>query len=316
MKKLLSVLLCLALFLVACGNNDSNKNDSQDKSSHKQSTTKTFTTENGKKVDVPKNPKRIVVLHPTLVGALVKFDHKPVAVPEFVKQNQTLNDATKGIKRIDNTSVEQIAKEKPNLIVTTSEDKNMKKLEKMAPTVSFNMAKADYKDTTIKLGDLVGEKKQAEQWVSNWEDQLAKEKKELAPFIKEKSATVIQQTPKGTMAFSDHMGRGTEIIYNNGYGFKQPDALKKALGKNFAIPVNSEQFNQYLGDIIVIAQNGKQTSEFENTNTWKNLPAVQKDHVIRFNVEDTQYNDPISLEKQHKIFYKALKKMKDDSSNK
>ncbi len=50
MKKLLSVLLCLALFLVACGNNDSNKNDSQDKSSHKQSTTKTFTTENGKKL--------------------------------------------------------------------------------------------------------------------------------------------------------------------------------------------------------------------------------------------------------------------------
>ena len=32
-------------------------------------------------------------------------------------------------------------------------------------------------------------------------------------MIKGKTASVLQQTPKGIMAFSNHMGRGTEIIY-------------------------------------------------------------------------------------------------------
>ncbi|WP_415426353.1 ABC transporter substrate-binding protein [Staphylococcus borealis] len=313
MKKLLPIFLCIALFLMACGNHSSNKSESQTKSDDKQSTMRIFTTEKGKKVKVPTHPKRIVVLHPTLVGALVKFNHKPIAVPEFVNQNKTLNEATKGIKRINNKSVEQVAKEKPDLIITTAEDKNIKKLEKVAPTISFNMANTDYKETTRKLGELVGEKKQAEDWISDWENQLKKDKKELASFINGKTATVIQQTPKGTMVFSDHMGRGTEIIYN-GYGLKQPETLKKAMGKKFAMPISPEKFSQYLGDIIVIAQNGNQSTEFENKDTWKNLAAVQKGHVIKFNVKDTQYNDPISLEKQHEIFYKALKKMKDDNN--
>ncbi|MDT3996649.1 ferrichrome ABC transporter substrate-binding protein, partial [Staphylococcus saprophyticus] len=32
--------------------------------------------------------------------------------------------------------------------------------------------------------------------------------------------------------------------------------------------------------------------------------------VIKFDVTETQYNDPISLEKQRDIFYKALKSKK------
>lgn len=64
------------------------------------------------------------------MGALVKFGHKPVAVPEFVKQNKVLNDVTKDAKKIDNTNVEQIAKAKPDLIIATSQDKNLNKLKK------------------------------------------------------------------------------------------------------------------------------------------------------------------------------------------
>lgn len=311
MKKLLPILLCLALLLVACSNgNDNNKSDSN-KSDNQQSSTKSFTTD-GKKVKVPKDPKRIVVLHPTFVGALVKFGHKPVAVPDFVDQNKTLKDATKGIDRLDNTNVEQVTKQKPDLIITTAEDKNIKKLQKIAPTVAFNMTNIDYKDATKQIGELVGEKKQADKWVKDWEKQLAKDKKALSPFIDGKTATVVQQTPKGTMAFSDHLGRGTEIIYG-GYGMKQPDKLKEDIGKQYAMPINPEQFNDYLGDIVVVAEDGDQKADFENTNFWKNLSAVQKDHVIRYDVNDTQYNDPISLEKQRDIFFKELKKMKDNS---
>ncbi|MDW3828007.1 ABC transporter substrate-binding protein [Staphylococcus saprophyticus] len=305
MKKLLLILICLTLFVGACSTQDSSKkNDSENKS-----TEKSFKDDTAKEVKIPKNPKRIAVLHPTYIGALVKFSHKPIAVPEFVEKNKVLNDATKGIKRIDNTSVEQVTKQKPDLIVTTIQDKNIKKLQKIAPTVAFDSEKSTYKDHAKKLAALVNEESKAKQWIKDWDKQMADDKKELSPLIKGKTVSVLQQTPKGTMAFSDHLGRGTEILYD-GYGMKQPKALEKATQDKFATPINPENFKDYIGDFAVIATNGDQPAPFENTNYWNNLLAVKDNQVIKFDVTETQYNDPISLEKQRDIFYKALKSKK------
>ncbi|UTI86045.1 hypothetical protein NIT60_06565 [Mammaliicoccus sciuri] len=38
--------------------------------------------------------------------------------------------------------------------------------------------------------------------------------------------------------------------------------------------------------------------------------AKKNNHVFKFDVTETQYNDPISLEKQREIFLKAFKEMK------
>ncbi|PHK50339.1 ABC transporter substrate-binding protein [Staphylococcus edaphicus] len=305
MKKLLFILICLLLCIVGCSTEDSNKkNDPENQSSEK-----VFKDDTDKEVKIPKVPKRIAVLHPTYVGALVKFGHKPVAVPEFVNKNKVLNDATKGIQRIDNTSVEQVTKQKPDLIITTIQDKNIKKLQKVAPTVAFDSEKSTYKDHTKKLASLINEQEKAQQWIKDWDKQMADDKKELTPLIKGKTISVLQQTPKGTMAFSDHLGRGTEILYD-GYGMKQPKALEKATQEKFATPINPENFDDYIGDFAVIATNGNQSPDFENRNYWNNLTAVKNKHVIKFDVTETQYNDPLSLEKQRDIFYNALKSKK------
>ncbi|WP_228097585.1 hypothetical protein [Mammaliicoccus sciuri] len=52
MKKVLILVLTLILFVAACGNNNDNKDSSSKKDS--SSDTKSFTMDNGKKVDVPK----------------------------------------------------------------------------------------------------------------------------------------------------------------------------------------------------------------------------------------------------------------------
>ncbi|MGV3042018.1 ABC transporter substrate-binding protein [Staphylococcus rostri] len=308
MKRLLLLCVCALLLLAACGSNEQGTKDGK-QSSNKEATEQTFTSDNGEKVKVPTDPKRIAVLHPTYVGALVKFGHKPVAVSQYVEQNKVLDDATKGIERIDGTSIEQVAKQKPDLIISTVEDKNAKKLQKIAPTVFFDSNKSQYRETTKQLGKLIGEEEKAEQWLKDWDKQMAKDKKELAPLLKGKTASVVQQTPKGIMAFSDHYGRGTEILYG-GYGLKQPEQLKAATKERFATPISPETFGDYMGDIAVVAQQGDMTPEFQNTNYWENLDAVKNNRVITLDVLDTQYNDPISLEKQRDIFYKALKEMK------
>ena len=307
MKKLSVFMLVLVMLLAACGNSNTEENSKESEGS--KSDTKSFTNDSGEKVEVPKNPKRIVVLHPTYVGALVKFGHKPVAVPEFVKQNKVLNDVTKDAKKIDNTNVEQIAKAKPDLIIATSQDKNLNKLKKIAPTVTFDNMKSTYEDNTKLLAELVGEQDKADKWLKEWKAQLSKDKKELEPLIKGKTATILQQTPKGLIAFNDKMGRGGEIIFD-GWGLKLPDELKSATKKTSTLTITPEQFDQYLGDYVIIAANGDQKAQFEETNVWKNTDAMKNNHVVKFDVTETQYNDPISLEKQREIFYKAFKEMK------
>ena len=301
MKKLLVIITVLLLFAAACGNNASKSEGSSSKE------TKNFKQDNGQTIKIPKNPERIVVLHPTYIGALVELGHKPVGVIDFVKQNKTLKDATKSAKMLGQEDMESITKTKPDLIITTKEDKNKKKLQKIAPTVQMDAMKSDYKQTTKELGEIVNEEDKANKWLKNWEKQLEKDKKEISDKVSGKTISVLQSTPKGISAFGKNYGRGTEIVYG-GYGMDQPQKLKKETKDAYMANISQEKLNEYTGDYIILATMGKDP-EFTKTNTWKNLKAVKEGHVIRLDMNDTQYNDPLSLEKQRKQILKQLKEM-------
>ncbi|MEX6014757.1 ABC transporter substrate-binding protein [Mammaliicoccus sciuri] len=305
MKKFIVFALSLVLLLAACGSNEGKEKAEETKSD--SSNTKTFKQDDGKKVKIPKNPKRIVVLHPTYIGALVKFGHKPVGVLDFVKQNKTLDEATKGATRVGQENIEQIAKTKPDLIITTKEDKNAKKLKKIAATVQLDSMNSDYKEVTKELGSIVNEQDKADKWVKDWEEKLEQDKKDLGNKVDGKTITVIQSSPKGLMAFGKSLGRGTEIIYD-GYGMSMPEKLDKKIKNEYSMPISEEELTEYTGDYIILATMGE-TPQFTKTNNWKNLKAVKEGHVITLDASNTAYNDPISLEKQREIILKQLKDM-------
>lgn len=306
MKKLMFIALCLILLLAACSNNDSK--DKSNESKNDNSSTKIFKQADGTKVKIPKNPKRIVVLHPTYIGALVKFGHKPVGVIDFVDQNKTLDAATKGIKRVGQNNIEQITKTKPDLIITTKEDKNANKLKKIAPTLQMDAMKSNYKETTKELGEIVNEKEQADKWVKDWEQKVKADKKELGNKVQGKTITALQATPKGLTAFGENLGRGTEIVYG-GYDMKQPQKLEDKTKNAYMTTISEEELSEYTGDYIILATSGEKPP-FTQKENWKNLKAVKEDHVINLDLQDTQYNDPISIEKQRKIIFNQLKNMK------
>ncbi|WP_436883298.1 ABC transporter substrate-binding protein [Mammaliicoccus sciuri] len=305
MKKFIVFALSLVLLLAACGSNEGKEKAEETKSD--SSNTKTFKQDDGKKVKIPKDPKRIVVLHPTYIGALVKFGHKPVGVLDFVKQNKTLDEATKGATRVGQENIEQIAKTKPDLIITTKEDKNAKKLKKIAATVQLDSMNSDYKEVTKELGSIVNEQDKADKWVKDWEEKLEQDKKDLGNKVDGKTITVIQSSPKGLMAFGKSLGRGTEIIYD-GYGMSMPEKLDKKIKNEYSMPISEEELTEYTGDYIILATMGE-TPQFTKTNNWKNLKAVKEGHVITLDASNTAYNDPISLEKQREIILKQLKDM-------
>jgi len=122
LKRILITMLCLILFLAACGNGD----DSSKSNSKEDKGTKSYTTDDGSKVKIPKNPKRVLVLTANY-GNFKKLGVKPIAITSVFPDSKYLN--MDKIKKIDPEDVEAAAKLKPDLIITYKENKNNNETE-------------------------------------------------------------------------------------------------------------------------------------------------------------------------------------------
>ena len=167
-------MLCQLLFLAACGNGSKNSESKDDKG------TKTYTTDDGSKVKIPKNPKRVLVLTANY-GNFKKLGVKPVAITNVFPDSKYL-DMSK-VKKIDPENVEAAAKLKPDLIITYKENKNNKKLAKIALTVPIKVQDMDYKDTHIEIGKLVNKEAKAKKQADKLSEKLAKDGKEIKKAI-------------------------------------------------------------------------------------------------------------------------------------
>ncbi|MEP9819560.1 ABC transporter substrate-binding protein [Staphylococcus xylosus] len=309
MKKLLYFMLCLLLFLAACGNNT----ESKDATSKEDTKTKTYTTGEGSKVQIPKKPKRVLDLTANY-GNFKKLGIKPIAITSVFPDSKYL-DMSK-IKKIDPEDVEAAAKLKPDLIITYKENKNNKKLAKIAPTVPIKVQNMDYKDTHIEIGKLVNKeakaKEQAKEQANKLSSKLAQDGEEIKKAIgKDKTFSIMDIQAKDIYQFGPRFGRGSEAIYE-GFNLKEDPEAKKAMPKEKFMKVPKEKFNDYSGDYLLLPtkEGQKPNNDFVKSNTWKNNQAVQNGNVIYYDMDEAIYADLISVEKQAEFFKKELLKDK------
>ncbi|MBN6094339.1 ABC transporter substrate-binding protein [Staphylococcus saprophyticus] len=291
MKKLLFPLLALMLILAACGN----KSDS-DSNSDKKEETKSYKLDSGKSIDIPKNPERIAVVAPTYAGGIKYLGGKIVAVNEQVDNSKLLKDKFKGVEKIGENDVEKVAKTKPDLIVVYSTDKNIKKYEKIAPTVVYDYGKHKYLDQQRELGKLLGKEDEVKSWEDKWKSQTKKDGQEIKDKIGEDATvSIFDEFDKKLYSYGPNWGRGGEVLYQ-AFGLKIPDKLNDLVKKEGWAEVKQEKIADYAGDYIVSTSEGKSTPTYEKTDLWNNIPAVQQDHVIKVQAETYWYNDPYTLE--------------------
>lgn len=296
-------MLCLLLFLAACGNGSKNSESKDDKG------TKTYTTDDGSKVKIPKNPKRVLVLTANY-GNFKKLGVKPVAITNVFPDSKYL-DMSK-VKKIDPENVEAAAKLKPDLIITYKENKNNKKLAKIAPTVPIKVQDMDYKDTHIEIGKLVNKEAKAKKQADKLSEKLAKDGKEIKKAIgKDNTFSIMDIQAKDIYQFGPRFGRGSEAIYE-GFKLKEDPEAKQAMPKEKFMKVPKEKFNTYSGDYLLLpTKDGKKpNNDFVKSNTWKNNKAVQNGNVIYYSMDEAIYADLISVEKQAELFKKELLKHK------
>lgn len=291
MKKLLFPLLVLVLILAACGN----KSDSD-----KKEETKSYKLDSGKSIDIPKKPQRIAVVAPTYAGGIKYLGGDIVAVNEQVDSSKLLKDKFKGVEKIGENDVEKVAKAKPDLIVVYSTDKNIKKYNKIAPTVVYDYGKHKYLDQQRELGKLLGKEDKVASWEKEWKAQTKKDGQEIKDKIGEDvTVSIFDEFDKKLYSYGPNWGRGGEVLYQ-AFGLKMPDKLNDLVKKEGWAEVKQEKIADYAGDYIVSTSEGKSKPAYEKTDLWQNIPAVQKDQVIQVQAETYWYNDPYTLEYMRK----------------
>jgi len=280
-KLLLPFMLIFVLLISACSNGSTeSKNDS---SKNSESKTITYQSEDGP-VKVPANPKRVVVLG-SYAGNVLSLGVNIVGVDSWSKMNPRFEKKLKGVEEVSEENLEKIIELKPDLIIGLSTTKNIDKLKKIAPTVTYTYDKVDYLTQHVEIGKLLNKEKEAQSWVDDFKKRAAKAGSDI----------------KQLYVFGNNWGRGTEILYQE-MKLKMPQKVKKMALKDGYYAISPEVLPEYAGDYLIFSKNQDGDTSFEKTDTYKNIPAVKNNHVFEANAKEFYFNDPITLDYQLDFF--------------
>lgn len=311
MKKIISLLtLTLAAFLMVACSNSSNTGNSPAASNTAELSSKPKIDGFTYYGDVPKNPKRIASLSSTYTGYLLQLGFQPVTVTSYDAKNPVIKDKVKDAKVLMPEDLESIANQKPDLIVVDASDKNINELKKIAPTIAIEYGKNDYLEILNRFGQIFGKEDEANKWIEDWKAKTAK----IGTKLKEKTGetatfTVVGLYEKEIYLFGNNWGRGGEVLYKS-LGFDAPQKVKDEVFKTGYLQVSQETVGDYIGDYVLVAAENEETgSALYESDIWKAIPAVQKNHVLKVDANAFYFNDPLTLEYELKTIQEGIEKM-------
>ncbi|GGC76635.1 ABC transporter substrate-binding protein [Thalassobacillus devorans] len=307
MKKILMpILLLFVLILSACGSTSGEEASGETESDNEndKSETITYESENGP-VEVPANPERVVVLS-TFAGNVMALDVNLVGVDAWSKMNPKFEEELQDVEEVTDDNLEKIIELEPDLIIGLSNIKNVDKLQEIAPTVTYTYGSLDYLEQHIEIGKLLNKEEEATQWVEDFKARAQQAGEDIRAEIGEDTTvSVIENFEKQLYVFGDNWGRGTEILYQE-MDLKMPEKVKEMALEDGYYAISPEVLPEYAGDYVVFSKNADSETSFQDTETYKNIPAVKNDQVIEVNAKEFYFNDPVTLEYQLETFQDAF----------
>ncbi|TVX99744.1 iron-hydroxamate ABC transporter substrate-binding protein [Cohnella terricola] len=318
MKKLFMpaiLILTLSLMLSACGGKTNNadgtspsvqptspESASPSASADSESGTFVYQSEDGP-VEVPKNPQRVVVITRFLTGNVMALGVPVVGVDEMSKENPRFEEQLKDVEAVTDESVEKIIELEPDLIIGLSNINNVDKFKQIAPTVTYTYGKVDYLTQQLEIGKLLNKEKEAQAWIDDFKARVQKAGEEIKAKIgADATVSVIETFNKQLYVYGDNFGRGTEILYDGGFGLAKPEKVAEATKKDGYFAVSQEVLKDYFGDYVIFSKNTDEDNSFQTTETYKNIPAVQNNRVFEANAKAFYFNDPLSMDYQLDFF--------------
>ncbi|WLR43826.1 iron-hydroxamate ABC transporter substrate-binding protein [Bacillus carboniphilus] len=296
-KAIIPFLMIFVLMVSACSNEETtNNSESTENKKEPASETITYETENGP-IEVPSKPERVIVLS-SFAGSLIDLDINLVGVDSWSKMNPRWETELKNVEEVSEENLEKIIELDPDLIIGLSSIQNIDKLQEIAPTVTYTYGKVDYLQQHIEIGKLVNKEEEATAWVESFKERA----QETGDQIREKvgedtTVSVIEKFDKQFYVFGDNWGRGTEILYQE-MNLKMPKKVKSDALEDGWYAISSEVLGDYAGDYLILSQRPGSDNSFQETDTYKNIPAVKNNQVIEVDARQFYFNDPNTLEFQ------------------
>ncbi|WP_147535102.1 iron-hydroxamate ABC transporter substrate-binding protein [Bacillus marasmi] len=305
MKKLLvPFMIVLLLIISACSNDstDTEKNSNDD--ANKKAETITYQSETGP-IEVPADPQRVVLLS-GFAGNVLDLGVNVVGADTWSKNSPQFAAELKDVAEVSEDNLEKIIELEPDLIIALSTAKNLDKLSKIAPTVTYTWGKVDYLTQHVEIGKLLNKEKEAQAWVDDFEKRVAEAGDEIRAKIGEDATvSVFESFDKDIYVFGDNWARGTEILYT-GMKLKMPEKVKQVALDAGYFAMSVEVLPEYAGDYIILSKYKDADSSYQETETYKNIPAVKNNQVFEMNGNGASFTDPITLEMQLKFFKKSF----------
>ncbi|QWU13578.1 iron complex transport system substrate-binding protein [Paenibacillus sophorae] len=318
MKKLwFPVLILMTIIVSACGSNSGNSGGAAARSSPTSGNasataspessataetgtesgtgTITYQSESGP-VEVPANPQRVIVLS-SFAGNVLSLGVNLVGVDSWSKMNPNFEDKLKNVEAVSDEDLEKIIELKPDLIIGLDNVKNVDKLKQIAPTVVYTYAKVDYLTQHLEIGKLLNKEREAQAWVDDFKNRMEKAGEEIRAKIGNKTISVIENDAKQFYVFGDHWGRGTEILYQ-GMKLNMPQKVKDAVAKDGWYALSQEVMPEYMGDYVIFSRSSAMDNAFQQTETYKNIPAVKNNQVYEVDAKAFYFNDALTLDYQ------------------
>ena len=306
MKKYSFVFIALLTMFVlaACGGSKEEGASADKEVKNSEPTTITYESENGP-VEVPADPQRVLVLS-SFAGNVMALDVPLVGVDSWSKMNPRFEEKLEGVEEVTDENLEKIIELDPDLIVGLSNIKNVEKLKEIAPTVTFTYGKVDYLTQHIEIGKLLNKEEEAQTWV----DEFKTRTQEVGDDIKAKigedaTVTVIESFDKQLYVFGDNWGRGTEILYQE-MGLKMPEKVKEMALADGYYALSAEVLPEFTGDYLIFSKHKDADNSFEETETFKNIPAVKNNQVYTVDAMEFYFNDPLTLDYQLDFFKESF----------
>lgn len=302
MKKLLLPVLLLFVFILGACNSESTdeKSDTTSNPEKEETTTITYQSEEGP-IEVPANPKRVVVLS-TYAGNVAALGVNIVGVDSWAKENPRYDSYFGDAEEISEENLEKIIELEPDLIIGSSDTQNLNKIKEIAPTVTYTYGKVDYLTQHLEIGKLLNKEKEAQDWINDFKARAKIAGEEIKAAIGEDATvSVIESYDKQIYVFGDNWGRGTEILYQE-LGLAMPEKVKEVVAEAGYFDLSLEVLSEYSGDYVIFSKSADQDNSFQETDVYKNIPAVKNNRWFEANAKEFYFNDPISLDYQLDFF--------------
>ncbi|MDG0810448.1 helix-turn-helix domain-containing protein [Cohnella rhizosphaerae] len=163
-------------------------------------------------VQIPKNPKRIVVVAGAYVGYLLTLGIKPIAVGEeaFHNYNEGKLDGVENLG--SDVPYEKIVELQPDLILIWNTADVVERLSQIAPTVALEYG-VPVREQLREFGKMTGREAQAEAWIDSWDKKIAAYKPAVEAEVGDQTVAIFDSSSAKEFYAYGSFGRGGDIVY-------------------------------------------------------------------------------------------------------